>query len=302
MRISGSLTVARPFGVPVRIHWSVLLFAFFAGQFSFAPGAWLAYLLLILIHEAGHAFVVRRVGARATALDVLGFGGLCWWEGEVTPLQRACIAWGGIWAQLVVLVVTAVCVGFLGHPASKFADDMVNVALWSNLWLIGMNLLPIPPLDGKEAWSLFPLLRRRLALRRELRRTSIAGAARSSASLDRTSSHSSLDRTSPAARGSASTGPRVAAPSARIRLIAPRLDPRQIRNPTAVEDDIDESSFTPEVEAVLERARAIARDAAREAKGTASPPPHAGDVPGAPPSGRKPRTSDAPPRRGGRDT
>jgi hypothetical protein len=116
MRIAGSWTVARPFGVPIRLHWSIPVCALLAGGLRVAPGAWLAYLLLVLIHEAGHAFVVRRVGARALALDVLGFGGLCWWEGSVTPIQRACIAWGGVWAQMVVLAVTGACVLLLGMP------------------------------------------------------------------------------------------------------------------------------------------------------------------------------------------
>src|SRR5262245_9556225 len=161
MRTPGSWTVARPFGVPIRIHWSVPVCALLAGGLHVAPGAWLAYLLLILIHEAGHALVVRRVGARALALDVLGFGGLCWWEGAVTPIQRACIAWGGVWAQMVVLAIAGACVLLFGKPAHPFVAQMVDVAIVSNLWLIGVNLLPIPPLDGKDAWSLFPLLRRR---------------------------------------------------------------------------------------------------------------------------------------------
>ena len=49
MRIPGSWTVARPFGVPVRIHWSVPLFALLAGGIKIAPGAWLAAVLLVLL-------------------------------------------------------------------------------------------------------------------------------------------------------------------------------------------------------------------------------------------------------------
>ena len=49
MRIPGSWTIARPFGVPVRIHWSVPVCALLAGGLEVSPGAWLAYLLLVLI-------------------------------------------------------------------------------------------------------------------------------------------------------------------------------------------------------------------------------------------------------------
>lgn len=246
MRIPGSWTIARPFGVPVRIHWSVPVCALLAGGLEVSPGAWLAYLLLVLIHEAGHAFVVRRVGGRATALDILGFGGLCWWDGEVTALGRACIAWGGIWAQMIVFAIVGVAVLLLGHPSSRFADQMIEVALTSNLWLMGINLLPIPPLDGKEAWTLFPLLRRRWF------------GPRVDASMLR-----SRDRSLPRAT---SISERAPAPRAvtRVRVIAPRLDRTEIARPTPGDDlEFDEASFTPEAEAVIERARAIAREAAQ---------------------------------------
>lgn len=227
MRIAGSWTIARPFGVPIRLHWSIPVCALLAGGLRVAPGAWLAYLLLILIHEAGHAFVVRRVGARALALDVLGFGGLCWWEGSVTPIQRACIAWGGVWAQMVVLAVTGACVLLLGMPAHPFAAQMVDVALVSNLWLIGVNLLPIPPLDGKEAWSLFPLLRRRLALRR---------AARARAGV-------------------------------RVLVVPHLDSKQIARAAPTKADDADDPELTPEALAMIERARVIAREAALDPKG-----------------------------------
>jgi|GEM_PF-673054 len=241
MRIPGSWTIARPYGVPIRIHWSVPVCALLAGGLHLAPGAWLAYLLLVLLHEAGHAYVVHRVGARPIALEVLGFGGLCWWKGTVTPIQRACIAWGGVWAQLLVLAVAGVAVLALGKPGNLFAADMVDVALVSNLWLIGVNLLPIPPLDGKEAWQLVPLLRRRFAARAAMR-----GVA---------------------------AQPATAAPGARfrfVRVVAPRLDPATIARPTradAIDDGFDEHSLTPEVEDVLERVRSIvAREASRDPK------------------------------------
>lgn len=227
MRIPGSWTVARPYGVPIRLHWSIPVCALIAGGLRFAPGAWLAYLLLILIHEAGHAYVVRRVGARALALDVLGFGGLCWWEGSVTPIQRACIAWGGVWAQMVVLAIAGAGVLLFGMPAHPFAAQMVDVALVSNLWLIGLNLLPIPPLDGKEAWSLFPLLRRRFALRR---------AARARAKV-------------------------------RVLVVPHLDSKQIASPPPATAVEPEDPELTPEALAVIERARVIAREAALDPKG-----------------------------------
>jgi Zn-dependent protease len=233
MRIPGSWTIARPFGVPLRIHWSVPVCALLAGGIRVAPGAWLAYLLLVLIHEAGHALVVRRAGGRPTALEVLGFGGLCWWEGSVSPVGRACIAWGGVWAQMVVLALTLAGTAVFGKPGNDhgFVAQMIDVAITGNLWLIGVNLLPIPPLDGAEAWRLFPLLARRRAARRAL-------------------------LAPPSAR---------VAPLGRLQIPVPRLSRREIERPTPASSipDFDEHSFTPEALAVIERARTIAREAAQ---------------------------------------
>lgn len=248
MRIAGSWTIARPFGVPLRIHWSVPVCALLAGGVRVAPGAWLAFLLLVIIHEMGHLLVVRRAGARPVALDILGIGGLCSWEGSVTPIQRACIAWGGVWAQMVVLVITSALVLLLGRPASPFANQMVDVAITSNLWLIGLNLLPLPPLDGAEAWSLFSILHRRFRARREARH-----AARRAADVGAAPMIIVPPRRAPVVR----EAPRVTRPATGGPSHKPRDD----------FDDIADGDYTPEVLEVLERTRSIARDAARDPAG-----------------------------------
>ncbi|MBK8253323.1 MAG: hypothetical protein IPK82_11745 [Polyangiaceae bacterium] len=248
MRITGTWTIAKPFGVPVRIHWSVPLFAFLAGGVHFAPGAWIAALLLVLIHEAGHAFVVKRVGARPIALDVLGFGGLCWWEGSVTPIGRACIAWGGVWAQMIVLALTLIGVAIWGRPEQPFYNQMIDVAITSNLWLIGINLLPIAPLDGKEAWSLFPLLKRRFSRR--------AAPAKTESVLIRAALPPPEMRTQ--TKNSKTPAPAPMPSKKPTKNAFPPLDAYE-----PAEDD-----FTAEARAVIERARAIAREAS-----TQSPPP-----------------------------
>lgn len=147
---------------PVRLHWSVLLGLFVFSSFRFDPVGWLGVLGLILAHEAGHALVVKWPGARATAIELTGFGGLCRWEGEVSPLGRAAIAWGGVWAQLVVLAVAWAVQSFGGPVTSPVAWRLLAIGTVSNAWMIALNLLPIPPLDGAEAWRL-PLLLGRAA-------------------------------------------------------------------------------------------------------------------------------------------
>ena len=173
----GYLTLGRWRGAPVRVHWSAPVGAFFFGQLRFVPGFWLAFVGLILAHELGHALMVGLSGARVRAIDVTGLGGECRYDGNVTPLRRALIAWGGVLAQLAVLIVVGALVLVFGAPQSVFLGEMAQACMFYNLALMGLNLLPVAPLDGHEAWKLFPLLRARWKAPRVPRSRSSGSAA-----------------------------------------------------------------------------------------------------------------------------
>lgn len=142
---------------PVRLHWSAPLGAFFFGGFRFAPGFWLGFIVVILIHELGHAFVVRRARQTVLSVDVHGLGGVCQWVGNASPIERACIAWGGVWGQLALLAV-ALPLAYLIPTYSVYQLQFFEALIRGNLYLAALNLLPIPPLDGAEAWKLPKLL------------------------------------------------------------------------------------------------------------------------------------------------
>ncbi|MBL8950305.1 MAG: hypothetical protein JNK82_05990, partial [Myxococcaceae bacterium] len=84
------------------------------------------------------------------------------WQGDVSPKGRAAIAWGGIWAQLLVLAAAEAWLRAVGAPSSFTALRIVSTLIEANLWLIAVNLVPLPPLDGAEAWRLPILLGRAL--------------------------------------------------------------------------------------------------------------------------------------------
>lgn len=166
----GYLSLGTWEGVPIRLHWSAPLGALVFGGLRFAPGFWLGFALLIMVHELGHAWVVKRVGARARSVDILAYGGLCHWQGQVSPMGRACIAWGGVWAQALAFGAAATIQAVLGAPDSEPLAQLASVFARTNLLLIAINLLPIRPLDGAEAWALLPLLGKWLAGARDRRR------------------------------------------------------------------------------------------------------------------------------------
>lgn len=162
---SWAVTVGHWRRVPIRLHASVPLGLYVLSGFQFNPLWWLCTLVLILLHELGHAFVVQLVGGRATEVMLTGFGGHCAWVGDVTPLGRAAIACGGLAAQLVLMLI-ALAVWGLGHwPEGEVANVVLYSATLRNAYLFAFNALPLSPLDGAEGWQFPYLLGQRLRTR-----------------------------------------------------------------------------------------------------------------------------------------
>jgi len=142
----------------VRLHWTLPIGALVFSQGRFVPGFWLGFFLLVLLHELGHAVLVRRFRCAVVSIDVHGFGGLCRWSGTPTAVQRACIAWGGVLAQAVVLAGAHVALALAGPPETRFTAHLAAAFTGTNVWVIAINLIPVAPLDGAEAWKLPGLL------------------------------------------------------------------------------------------------------------------------------------------------
>jgi Zn-dependent protease len=149
---NGYLPVAHWKGTPIRLHWTLPVGALLLGGLS--PVFWVVFFGLVLVHEMGHAALVRRYGHQVLSLDVTGFGGMCRWAGQATDHERSVIAWGGVIAQAAVLIVAGLTVAILGWPQTWPLRQVTSVLIGTNALLIGLNLLPIPPFDGAQAWKL----------------------------------------------------------------------------------------------------------------------------------------------------
>lgn len=136
--------------------------AFFFGGYRFAPAFWAAFVLLVLVHELGHAFMARRLGHEPLGVEVTGFGGLCRWDGRrASDFHRSLVAWGGVLAQAVLLLFTYAYSLWSGPPTSMAEYQIVSAFTRTNIYLILLNLLPIPPLDGAQAWQILGQLGRK---------------------------------------------------------------------------------------------------------------------------------------------
>ncbi|NUP10978.1 MAG: hypothetical protein HOW73_33445 [Polyangiaceae bacterium] len=164
--MAGWLPIGRIGDVPIRIHFSAFLGALFFSGFRFAPGAWLGFLVVILVHELGHALIVKKTRKELLGVDIHAIGGECRWAGRATPLERALIAWGGVWAQLALLVIALPLYYLVAARLGSFGIQFFYALSFQSLILAAINLLPIPPLDGAEAWKLPGLLFERYKKRR----------------------------------------------------------------------------------------------------------------------------------------
>jgi Zn-dependent protease len=167
----GTWTIARYRGAPVRLHASLILGALFFSYGAFAPGAWLGFALVILVHELGHAVLVTRYRYKVVAIDLHAFGGECSYRGDVGPFERSVIAWGGVLGQ-ALLFAGAQTIYSLGLvPSDPLSRELLAVFVGPNVLTMMFNLLPIAPLDGSRAWSLFGRLwaRRRQRVRHRKR-------------------------------------------------------------------------------------------------------------------------------------
>lgn len=165
----GYLTVGRIRGVSIRVHLLLPLGLFVLGGFAFRPLLWGGLLLIVLVHELGHAIFARSLRLQVLALDLNGVGGRCVYSGYATDAQRSAIAWGGVAAQgvlAIALEVVARTVGFGSSAIGETAKAIVAI----NIATIVLNLLPLRWLDGGEAWALFRPRHLRSLVRRVARR------------------------------------------------------------------------------------------------------------------------------------
>jgi len=154
---------ARILGARVYLHWSVFVVVFLLALLSLRSPIYAAisiasYLAVIVIHEAGHAWVARRLGYRVDAIRIGFFHGLCEGDAPDTESDHVMIAWGGVAAQLAVAIPILILAKLAGDPDFGYAGPVVGILGELNIVIALINLAPAPGLDGHTAWRAIPLL------------------------------------------------------------------------------------------------------------------------------------------------
>ena len=146
------------------MHWSFpvggLLISAYAG-FNIWEAAFfgLGYVLLIAIHEAGHAAAARQLGLKVFAIYISGAGGECQSEPPQT-VRGAFFLWSaGLIAQTALLLGSVFYMQIVGQPTSQLARCLLLSFTVVNVILLFINLVPEKsggglPTDGYVLWKL----------------------------------------------------------------------------------------------------------------------------------------------------
>jgi len=149
----------RLLGVPITVHVTYLLLIALVGfdgrGFDYL-GIWVAVATAgILVHELGHALVVR-LGGQVPRIDLAGLGGVTSWQpggraasrGWRLAVSLAGPGAGMLAAGIAVLAGAPCCAPIAGSTlGAHAAATWVFVTLWWSL----LNLVPVLPLDGGQA-------------------------------------------------------------------------------------------------------------------------------------------------------
>ncbi|HET7607206.1 MAG TPA: hypothetical protein VFL84_00895 [Gammaproteobacteria bacterium] len=171
-------------GIPISLHWTVFIgipwFLWQTRSLVDTGVAFVAFGVLLLLHELGHAAVALSRRVEVHEIQLFFLHGSCAHELPDYELDDVLIAWGGVAAQFVVLVVAFgadVLLAAFSPIAHVLASPLLRVFIATNIFIMIFNLLPIASFDGAKAWRILPLLAdwaKETSLARKWRRRSAA--------------------------------------------------------------------------------------------------------------------------------
>lgn len=146
-------------GIPIRIEpvfWIVTVFLAFNLNDARLIIIWVGVVLVsILVHELGHAVVLKAYG-QPSSIVLHGFGGVTLSQRRLARAQGILVSLAGPLAALLVLGIPAYLLREsdygqdlrFGYGGGFGLWPVVYFSVYVNIWWSVANLLPIRPLDG----------------------------------------------------------------------------------------------------------------------------------------------------------
>jgi len=113
---------------------------------------------VLLVHELGHALLVRQFGYEVERISIYPIHGLCHYDEPYSEYEDSVIAWGGVLAQLLLFIPASAFLFFFGNTPFGSVNVLLVIFSYINAMSIVFNLVPAPGLDGSKTWRLIPIL------------------------------------------------------------------------------------------------------------------------------------------------
>jgi len=107
------------------------------------------FALTIIVHELGHLTMAFFYKWDLVELKFFAFGGVMEFKGELNKSNKEdlIISSGGILFNIIMLIVLYV---LRSNTVSAIHINLINYAIWAQLFVIIFNSIPLPPLDGSR--------------------------------------------------------------------------------------------------------------------------------------------------------
>lgn len=154
------------FGIPVKADWSVIVILVYAMPVSRSyldyPLCVLSYIGLIVIHELGHAALVKFFKYEILEINILFNGGNCVCTHPDYEFEYSVISWGGVIAQFLALLAALALLFYSQYIPAGISNvlevPLLSVFIFLNIFMIIINLVPYKDFDGVYAWKIFRYL------------------------------------------------------------------------------------------------------------------------------------------------
>jgi Zn-dependent protease len=113
----------------------------------------LAGFVSILVHELGHAFMIRKFGL-PTEIHLVAFGGFATFpSGRLGRKESFIVTAAGPLVQFVLGLIALVLLNSLTIPGGSLMQSLLGALVWVSIVWSVLNCLPIYPLDGGQMLS-----------------------------------------------------------------------------------------------------------------------------------------------------
>lgn len=162
-----TLTLGKPFGIRVSVHWTFLLIIAWVVFIDVRQGLGLTPILFsvlfvmtiflcVVLHEFSHSLTARRFGIATRSITLLPIGGVADLEKmPEDPKQELAVSLAGPLVNLAIALILWILLYSTGKmdlsPADFRVIDRSNffiILMFANLVLALFNLIPAFPMDG----------------------------------------------------------------------------------------------------------------------------------------------------------